>query len=44
MNWITLGLALVFTPLAIPFVAFYIAIRMVFNGAIIQLKEMGGEL
>ena len=44
MNVLTLGLALLFIPLATPFVAFYIACKMVINGVNKELKEKGAEL
>lgn len=44
MNTITFALSLLFMPLAIPFVAFYIACKMVLNGVNKELKEKGASL
>jgi hypothetical protein len=44
MNIITFGLALLFIPMAMPFVAFYIACKMVLNGINKELNERGAEL
>jgi|APCry1669189000_1035189.scaffolds.fasta_scaffold568964_2 hypothetical protein len=44
MNSIVFALSLIFMPLAIPFVAFYVACKMVLNGFNKKLEEMGAEL